>query len=224
MKHIKKLNMVFLTVVFSILLKPLDAMSQSQSIEIGAFGGGDYILGDTLSSFPFVNGGAAFGGLVRYNHNTRWTFKGSVYHGKYSINNGTNRDTPNRLGLTDVSLLAEFNFFDYETGSSYYVFTPYLFMGPSLLFFKDEEDNLVTSGALAFGLGIKYSLTKKLGLAFEWGMRKTFTDMLDYYDPSPSGNDEPSGNFWAGYDWYNFTGITLTYKFDLYNSKSCYNH
>jgi hypothetical protein len=93
-----------------------------------------------------------------------------------------------------------------------------------------------------FGIGFKYSLNSRLCFSAEWGMRKTFTDYLDdisttyYLDGSqidPANADQvlsdptmlhkprqergnPSTN-----DWYNFTGVSLTYKFRLFGNKKC---
>jgi len=97
-----------------------------------------------------------------------------------------------------------------------------------------------------FGLGIKYSVTDRLGIGLEWGMRKTFTDYLDdvseyYYidfddftnpdeigmiqhlsDPSPTKHDpgmergNPNDN-----DWYSFAGISITYRFSLGEKTTC---
>jgi hypothetical protein len=97
---------------------------------------------------------------------------------------------------------------------------------------------------IPFGLGFKYSINRRLGFTVEWGMRKTFSDYLDdvsttYYldgsqlDPSdpaeilsdPTQLHQPMqerGNP-STKDWYNFTGISLTYKFRLYNKNKCPN-
>jgi len=95
---------------------------------------------------------------------------------------------------------------------------------------------------LPFGIGFKYSLNKRLCFAAEWGMRKAFSDYIDdvsttYYldgsqiDPTnpeqvlsdPTGIHQPwqeRGDPETN-DWYNFTGITMTYKFRLYNKNKC---
>ena len=93
--------------------------------------------------------------------------------------------------------------------------------------------------SIPFGVGAKANLSKNIGLSFEWGMRKTFTDYLDdvskkYYDPAalaaargttaaamsdPSIGTDPGvsnagrqrGNP-TNKDWYSFIGIALTIK------------
>ena len=75
-----------------------------------------------------------------------------------------------------------------------------------------------------------------------WEMHKTFTDYLDdvsqtYYLNSQNINpnnpeevlSDPSLNHQPGMergnpknmDWYSFTGLTLTYKFNLHGSRKC---
>jgi hypothetical protein len=97
---------------------------------------------------------------------------------------------------------------------------------------------------IPFGIGFKYSLNRRICFSGEWGLRKTFTDYLDdvsktYYldgasiDPNnaeqvlsdPTFLHKPMqerGNP-STRDWYCFAGVTLTYKFRLYNKNKCPN-
>jgi hypothetical protein len=168
--------------------------------------------------------------------------------------------------IYELSGQLEFNFLDFEIGNDYKPFTPFIFGGLAGFKFSPQgpigdtwadlqplgtEGQGLPDGAskrkyklsqfsIPLGVGIKISISKNMGLSFEWGMRKTFTDYIDdvstkYYDPgaitAKSGNN-------AGYfsdrsigtdpnysnvgrqrgnpttkDWYNFSGITLTIKF-----------
>jgi len=85
--------------------------------------------------------------------------------------------------------------------------------------------------AIPFGFGYKMNVSKKWSLAFEWTWRSAQTDYLDdvstvYIDPNllsseaaawsnPSEieitNGKSRGNT-NNNDWYNFTGITFSYK------------
>lgn len=107
---------------------------------------------------------------------------------------------------------------------------------------KVNSDTIYSESAFSipFGIGIKYSLTDRIGLSVEWGLRKTFTDYLDdistnYYLDAPSEPNtaavllsDPLRSHYAGMqrgnpetkDWYAFFGVSLTYKFNL-NSGSC---
>lgn len=90
--------------------------------------------------------------------------------------------------------------------------------------------------AIPFGIGFKYGLTEKIALGIEWGMRKTFTDYIDdvsttyYLNPSSYPNpdltvllSDPTQDHLPGMergnqktkDWYNFYGISITYKFNV---------
>ncbi len=172
--------------------------------------------------------------------------------------------------INDLSLTGEFNFMNYFTGSKKSNFTPYLMGGVGAFLYtpkgKDSGGNLYdlrslgTEGqndtarhikpykkysfALVFGLGLKYSLTRRLGLGVEWSMHKTFTDYLDdvsttYYLNGPSLNpgnlsaaeyfSDPSASHLPGEqrgnsstkDWFGFTNLTVTYKIDLVKNRGC---
>jgi hypothetical protein len=173
-------------------------------------------------------------------------------------------------GITEFGTVMEFHFLPYFNGSMRNYFTPYLFGGFAILFHRpkrDEKDlrdfgtegqnnsSFLTPGTtrpeynylvvgFPFGMGIKYSFSKKINASIEWGMRKTFFDYLDdvsttYYLPSnldpshpdyqnqlysdPNRNHEPMmqrGNSKTT-DWYSFAGVTLTYYLDLRNRNKC---
>lgn len=171
-----------------------------------------------------------------------------------------------RSNLYELSGQMEFNFLDFEIGNENKMFSPYIFIGLAGFKFnpQGEVNNrwvdlqpLGTEGqglpgaesrrkykltqfSIPFGIGAKISLSKYIGIALEWGMRKTFTDYLDdvstrYYDPAAiaakRGNNaaylsdrsigtDPNYNNIGRQrgdpttkDWYCFSGIALTFKF-----------
>ncbi len=240
-----------------------------QTLELGGFVGTSYYLGELNPGLPFNQTQLAYGALARYNLNPRWAIKFNYYRGKVQGSDATGASVKDReldftSNINDFSLVAEFNFWEYFTGSKKSFFTPFLFGGASFFTFKPtslsgvdlqplgtEGQNIGFAGrspykqysfAMTFGFGIKYSLSKRIGLAFECGMRKTLTDYIDdisttYYlrgeninpgvpaeilsDPTMShdeymqrGNDQTN-------DWYNYTGVSITYKFDLRSKKRC---
>jgi hypothetical protein len=96
----------------------------------------------------------------------------------------------------------------------------------------------------AFGLGVKYSVSKMIGVGAEWGMRKTTTDYLDdvsqtYYmdlagknpedatlnelasDPELSHNAGMQRGNSRNTDWYSFAGISVTVKIKMLGKESC---
>ena len=243
-------------------------LNAQKSIEIGLFGGTSYYLGDLNPGFHFRQPDVAYGAVARYNINPRWAMKLSIYRGKLKGDDATTKANEDRnLGfeskITDFSYVVELNFFDYVTGSTRNSLTPYIFAGVSVFLFKPtsggadlnamgtEGQNVGYDGrspyklfsfAIPFGIGFKYSLNKRLGVAFEWGMRKTFTDYIDdvsktYYLDGESINrndqaqvlSDPTFDHKPGMqrgdpktkDWYNFTGISITYKINLSNNFKC---
>ncbi len=165
--------------------------------------------------------------------------------------------------IDEVSAQIEFNFLNYKIGIEKEKFTPYIFLGIGLFNFnpqgqlpngnwvalqplRTEGEGLpdgskskpykLTQISIPFGFGVKTCVAQRLGLTFEWGMRKTFTDYLDdvsdkYYDPSklnggnaryladPSkGTDPRYGNVGRqrgnplNKDWYCFTGVVLSFE------------
>jgi hypothetical protein len=257
--------------VFVLLLLPPPA--SAQDVEVGLLAGGTYYLGELNPGTQFLMTNQAYGGIMRFNFNDRWAARFNIMRGQLSGDDAISKENEMRnlrfrSPLTEVSMVLEFNFLDYFTGSKIKYFSPFLFGGPGFFIFEPRADyqgetlslrDLGTEGqieaenqyslygvAAVFGFGIKYSISNRIGLGLEWGMRKTFTDYLDdisgqYYvdfsafddvtqigpseilsDPSPVKHEpgmyrgNPTNN-----DWYSFAGITLTYRFRLGEKSTC---
>lgn len=121
-----------------VIVTLLSFQASSQTLELGVFGGGSYYIGDMNTALPFVKTNLAYGALARYNLNKRWSFKFGYNRGEvkgddtenaFIDGNGLNFQTK----VNDFSLVAEFNFFDYFTGSKKTYFTPYIFAGLGFL-------------------------------------------------------------------------------------------
>jgi hypothetical protein len=243
----------------------------SQTAEIGILGGVSYYLGDLNPGIHYLGSRPAWGAVARVNLDNRWVIRGDFFRGRIKGDDSKGRTNVKRglnfeSRLTDISVSAEFNFFDYFTGSRKNMLAPYIFGGIGVVLFNPTSDgvNLRSIGTegqnvgfegrkpyglvaftIPFGIGFKYSVTRRLCFSGEWGMRKTFTDYLDdvsttyYLDATqidPVANPEQAmsdptllhqpmmerGNPETK-DWYNFTGISLTYKFRLYNKNKCPN-
>jgi len=146
----------------------------------------------------------------------------------YAVSNrGLNFETD----ITEMSFIVEIHFFPFFVGSRKNTWTPYIFAGGAMFLYNPQPigggpnyRDLGTEGqgyagqedpygkisfAIPFGIGIKFSLNERLGLGFEWGMRKTFNDYIDdisttyymdlygfnpeegiYYTPNPSNPQE----------------------------------
>lgn len=181
------------------------SFGSAQDLEMGIFGGGSYYLGDVNPSGHFKNTQIAYGIIGRYNINSRWAVKMSAYRGKIAGNAASNWFLPNRnlqfeSPVTDISAVAEFNFWPYFTGSRRNFITPYVYAGIGICFFQPSSEGVklqplgtegqqlgydgrkpysLTAFNIPFGLGVKVGITKKLGVALFWEMHKTFSDYLD---------------------------------------------
>ena len=242
--------------------------SFSQTIDFGVFGGGSYYIGDLNPGKHFLLTKPAYGIIARYVINDRLALRMNILHGKIEGDDAISKFDESRQlkfesGITDIGAQIEFNFLKYFTGSRNNFVTPYFFAGLSVVLFNPIADGTklqplgtegqnnsfegrkpysLTSFTIPFGVGVKYSLTNKIGVGFEWGIRKTFTDYLDdvsttYYligsqinpnDPSkylsdPAMNHDPlvqRGNS-KNNDWCVFTGFTITYKINLSKQTGC---
>jgi hypothetical protein len=192
-------------------------------LEVGGFVGDSYYLGDLNPSMHFRSAQIAYGALVRYNIDERWAVKLGVTRGKVKGNSEKSNFLPGRnlqfeSPITDFSVMAEFNFFPYFTGSRWNWITPYLYAGIGGFAFRPtsggadlrsagtEGQNIGYNGRkpysllsfnIPFGLGVKISLGKRFGMTLFWEMHKTFTDYLDdvsstYYlnGPAIDPNDQ----------------------------------
>lgn len=173
--------------------------------------------------------------------------------------------------IFEVGAIWEVNFTKYELGNikRRYI-SPFLFLGVSYFHFNPkayyqnewlELQPLGTEGqnttvnssdyynlnqfAIPFGIGLKMNVSQRLGLAFEYGVRKTFTDYLDdvskkYVDPGVLAEESGAltlqladrsynqiGDRNIGVnrgiselsDWYFFAGVSAT--FILYRPDEC---
>ena len=236
-----------------------------QVIEVGPSVGLSYYMGDINPKMPLRQSSLGLGAVVRYYGGTRWAFRLSYsylnLHGDDAVSNYMpKRGLAFKTTAHDVSIVAEFNFFDYFTGSKRSYISPYIFGGISGFYFNPKAldgtqlSGIITdvedygsvpkvpkysnwSASVPFGVGVKYSAGKKVGLALEWRMNLTFTDWIDdchaYY---PEENDSPyidPGNL-AGNgmqyiqrgnrhdtDWFGYLNFSIVYKFVLPGNDDC---
>lgn len=279
MKNCKKHFVVALIViVMGQFLTPKNA--EAQIMEVGGSIGLSYYMGDINPNIPFLQSQLGWGVLVRYYDGTRWAFRVAYSNLQLNCNDKASGFRPERglsfnTNVHDIALLAEFNFFDYFTGSKRNRISPYLFGGLSLLIFNpkaddgtdlcgvltdvygfnDNGDNVISNGqdkysrtsvSIPFGVGVKYSVSKKIGMAFEWRWHYSFTDWLDdchgyypvydkddefvgYADPTGFAADDAGNNKKmyiqrgnsSNKDLYGYLNLSITYKFNLPNGDDC---
>ncbi len=183
------------------------------SLEIGPHVGIGYMICDINPAKHFAQSSLQYGGMVRYNHNLRWAFRLEYTHTSLKASDEVIKWRPERglnvkTVVNDLSVMAEFNFYEYFTGKrnksfspyllggfSVFHYTPYAAVGDSLVKLRDHQAEaapLDTSNwrkmlgrdkpiglSMVFGFGLKTSLSKHLCMTFEWRLHKTFTDYLD---------------------------------------------
>ena len=117
----------------------------------------------------------------------------------------------------EIGEMAEFNFFSYGIGESYRKLkriTPYITAGLSMTMWS-TEGKTGAAFTIPMGVGLKYKLSKRWNLGFEFLMKKVFTDRLDGKQLS-----DPYGiksSFMKNTDWYSTMSVTISYEF----SKRC---
>jgi hypothetical protein len=204
---------------FLLVFVSLSSVVKAQDYEVGLAGGGSYYLGDLNPGTHFKNMQVAYGVLFRYNLSDRWAIRLSGIRGTVKGSSGNSNYMPSRnlsfeSPVTDISMVAEFNFFPFFTGSRRNGITPFIYGGIGVMFFQPssggqnlqplgtEGQNISYEGRkpysltqvnIPFGLGGKLSLSKKLCLTLFWELHKLFTDYLDdvsktYYLPGSSIN------------------------------------
>ena len=256
-------------ILFLMLLGP--SIHAQKSGDLGIMGGVTYYIGDLNPALPFRMSKPAYGILYRQNFNSRISLRAHGLFGTVAGDDAISKANPERnlnfeSKITETGLQLEINFFEYYIGSRMHPITPYLFGGAALTLFKPngnvqgtnvELQPLKTEGqsvpydlytiSFPFGLGVKYSVSKLIGVGAEWGMRKTSTDYLDdvsktFYldligrspatatvaeldsDPTFTHNSGMQRGNSRDTDWYSFAGISLTVKIRMLAKENCLDH
>lgn len=237
MKRSVLLTVFLLSAMMFFSPKKVDA----QIIEVGVTGGLSYYNGDLNPGKQFYNNGLALGGVLRYYDNMRWAFRFQYSNMSLQAADETGYYVPAKDSFTskvnDFALLAEFNFFDYWTGSNRDFFTPYLMLGFSVFNYNSTTTNLngdvsekepATSFSIPFGLGFKYSLTNRIGVTLEWMIHKSAKDNIDavednFHTEYKQDGSEEIIKLPLAYrcDWYSMLGLSVVYRFNLPKKADC---
>ena len=220
---------MFLVLAFSFLMPK---SVSSQIMEVGATGSLPYYVGDLNPNKHFSDIQPSFGVVLRYYQNLRWAFRFQYSHYNLQMHptdeiidqmpvygDETQFQFPINQRMNDFALLAEFNFFDYWTGSKKDYVTPYIFAGLSCFNYAAKENPTEIRGfdfSLPFGAGVKYGVAKRLGMTLEWRMNKTFNDDIDNVN-------DISDDFNFGYDndWIGTLELSIVYSFNLPKKVNC---
>ena len=132
---------------------------------------------------------------VRYQRTQAYAYRAQVSIGSIR-GDGVNNPGPNSTfnsstftsPLVEISGIVDYNFLDYQTDKRIKNWSPYVYGGLSYVF-ASPKGGIPSMNALGkipfftwaipYGVGVKYQLTPRLGLQWEFGSSKTFTDVLD---------------------------------------------
>ena len=207
----------------------LCGLIKSQHVEIGVFGGSTYYLGELNPGVPFVNKPRpVIGVLYRKNWSKRYSLRLSANYGKLAAEDKMNssewsgyRELSFSSSIIEASGVLEFNFLPYQINNyNTSPFTPFVYIGAAAFQVKPKIKNTSSDAevkrssliapSIPFGFGFKFDFIRNLGLTFDWGVRKTFTDKVDGLDETYLNGFQISNS--QNNDWYSFIGISLNYK------------
>lgn len=221
MKHLIKI-LLCLT-LFSAGIGKTSAQ-EDYRFDIGAGLGMTGYLGDANTSNLWQNPGWDFEALLRYIATPRWAFKTNFYVGGLSgdsskMTNVFPGGETYKFSTTFYELgeMAEFNFFNYGMGETYRKLkriSPYITAGLGVTAWS-VGGKMGAALTIPLGVGLKFKLSRRWNLGFEFLMKKTFTDKLD-----GEMLDDPyaiKSSFMKNTDWYSTMTVTISYEF----SKRC---
>jgi hypothetical protein len=232
-------------VIFLVGFLAIESLAQP-SVDIGVFGGAGTYFGDmtTVDFQKSIN--PAYGGFIRYNFNPRYGFRFNVINGSIGAVGNYNAETWNfQKNVLDISLLFEFNYLKYIVGDKTTPWSTFIFFGLGMQTYNYKMDQAkltplvdpsyflsadisgpVMTATIPFGLGVKYNISKRIGIGLEGGLRKSLSDKLDDLDDPLSYMNvsvEPPvqvkySDTWHNNDWTAYMGVHLVYKL-IYGNK-----
>lgn len=215
----------FLLVLFLFLC----GLIKSQHVEVGVFAGTTYYLGELNPGTPIVNKPRPVIGVAyRKNWSKRYALRLGANYGKLASSDQVNSSEWSKFRtlsfsstIIEASGMLEFNFLPYQINNyNTSPFTPYVYIGAAAFYVKPKiknnqsDDEVKASSLIApsipFGFGLKFNFYRNLGVAIDWGMRKTYTDKIDGLDETYINGYQLSNSL--NNDWYSFLGVSLNYK------------
>lgn len=225
-----------LLVLFMVAFLAVEALGQ-QSVDIGILGGAGTYFGDMTKIEMNKSINPAYGGFLRFNFNPRYALRFNVINSSIGAQ-GEFESHPWNFdkNVLDISLHFEFNYLKYIVGDKETPWSTYLFggvgmqtysyeMNPDKLnplvdpsyFANADYSGSVISPIIPFGLGFKFNLSRRWGIALEGSLRKSFSDKLDNLDDPLSYVDSQGVQIkytdqLHNNDWTSYVTIHLVYK------------
>lgn len=160
-----------------------------KTLEIGPHVGLSYYMGDLNPAKPFAMSDLQYGGLVRFNYNSRWTFRCDYAYATVKADDEKINWRPERcLNFTskihDLSFVAEFNFWEYYTGNPKRNVSPYIFGGISVFYYTvftevggtlvDLSDHLTEAAPNDTWYDKAFGKRSPIGISIPFGMGVKF--------------------------------------------------
>lgn len=181
-------------------------------------------LGDANTANLWGNPGFDAELLFRYLPSPRWGIKTNFYVGTLGgdsakMTNVFPDGNTYKFSTTFYELgeMVEFNFFNYGIGETYRHLkriSPYIAAGLGVTAWQ-TDGKFGAAFTIPVGVGVKYKLSERWNLGFEFLMKKTFTDKLD--GPQLADPLGIKSSFMKNTDWYSTMSVTISYEF----SKRC---
>jgi Domain of unknown function (DUF6089) len=195
-----------MTSIFLLLFTP---SAKAQYLEAGVFVGASNYKGDIAPTLELSEYHPAYGVSLRYNYTRYFSVKYNLLVGQVSGSDANlqspvarERNLSFRSDITEISVQGEYSplGFDILAGK---ITTPYIFAGVGGFLFNPQAalkgtwydlQPLGTEGqgmtgyntkykrfALSFpiGIGLRFSLNRRVNLGFEFGVRRTTSDYID---------------------------------------------
>ena len=208
---------------------PTKTMAQEDyRFDIGAGLGMTGYLGDANTANLWSEPGWDFEALFRYIANPRWAFKTNFYAG--NLRGDSSKMTNVFPGgetfsfsttFYELGEMVEFNFFNYGMGETYRKLkriSPYIAAGIGMTVWSIDGKTGAAFN-IPLGVGLKYKLSQRWNIGFEFLMKKTFSDRLDGEQlKDPYGI---KSSFMKNTDWYSTLMVSISYEFGE-RCKNCF--
>lgn len=192
-----------------LLVSVLPFTMNGQRLHAAIFGGFANYYGDLQNKpFTLDQAKGVFGVGAKYDITNKIAVRSGIMFGKIAAMDAKNkaalqfRNLSFQSRIIEFNVLGEYTLFDMQErqlspyvfgGIAMFHFNPYTYdtlgnkhylkplstEGQGLSQYPDRKPYKLTQFAIPFGAGVKFRVTDNVVLAYEFGLRKTFTDYLD---------------------------------------------
>ncbi len=197
----------------------------AQIDEVGGGIGGMTYTGDLVRGYKLLSNRPAGTIFVRRNLNDFVSFKFGVAGGKITASDATDpidafaaqRNSSFNITLMEFSIMVEYHFLNFKSGSPRERWSPYFTGGVALIAISGNKNKPEPYSnfqpSVPLGFGVKYIVNPKWMIGFEWGARMLFFDYLDNVSEGDLQKKNYQYGNWYDNDAYYYIGFSLNYAF-----------